>query len=1030
MQRLETERLVLYYPQGTKERALHVAGRLEYCRRELEKHQLKKNDISTDKAVFVLPLLPYNNAYVQPPFTQRQIAVVPQYNTAIDLFEQFNIPPDPGTIGCHEMVHDFHSRQMRGGAAAIHHVFGNYYSPQQGFDSWFWEGVAVYYETRLTGLGRLHNAYFDGHFHAGFAGHTINGGDFSAFQRNTPFGAQYLVGAHFIDFITREYGEDKLWQVINAHAGGIIFPMNVNGSFKAAYGKTLTTLIEEFDADTKKRYPVRVRPPEQQVLRDLPSSAVFYRGRSGHTILLSGGPDDYARYTVYAPDGTELLTHRLNDLGVARRIVGSTVGMVSGLSMTPDGKHLYFVIVDTGPVYSESHLMHLDIERDDLEIVEQNLNGSGGSVSPDGKRYYYSHAESLSLALYCYDLTSHQVTQLRPHVVGAYPSNPVVSPDGKRLLVTEASDAGVRLALYDADNGQRLASVNSPPGVTLQPSWLDDQHVLYSGSDGRYMQVFETDLRSDTFRPLTAVPYVAARPYSDGHQVQFLNRIGWKWTLDQTAYLPQPAAAASTTAVSAGDPVLVVKDVDVPKVTRVPLSAANALAAPTEPPTANEELSDRDPAPAQQEAPPAAALAPATTAPSAVAPAAVAPPAPKQTGEFVSASYSMHQTPQDVQVKVLSEGSYSAFDQLFLPEKWGPYIISRQDNGTAYGAFVTGKDRLGYQAWALSAAYDTKAKLPSVSVSYLNNFAAPWAISGDFAFIGRREAKTEDLVPAVDEPVRIRETVADLMLSRQWYGSTFVGLGGRYIDSDYQLESAKVSIAQQRFVGPMAAFGYTTFDGTAYAGSKLGFGLNATGTFFPKQASTADFNLTDARGELAVPVPLPFWKRHKLILDGVGRGLLGCPADTSLLQIGGGGNSTPLENAGQDKYNPESQLASGVLPASLRFSEPLRGFENLALFGRYAVIATATYNAPLIFDVGSATSLRFFPAFFLRQIDLQLFGTGATLIDEGREKPIAVGAAAIVRTNFWLIPLSFTFQESRRLTYDEKFSFFFGLSAD
>ena len=66
----------------------------------------------------------------------------------------------------------------------------------------------------------------------------------------------------------------------------------------------------------------------------------------------------------------------------------------------------------------------------------------------------------------------------------------------------------------------------------------------------------------------------------------------------------------------------------------------------------------------------------------------------------------------------------------------------------------------------------------------------------------------------------------------------------------------------------------------------------------------------------------------------------------------------------------------------------------------------------------------------MRQIDLQLFGTGATLIDEGRENPVAVGAAAILRTNFWLIPLSFTFQESRRLTYDEKFSFFFGLSAD
>ena len=131
---------------------------------------------------------------------------------------------------------------------------------------------------------------------------------------------------------------------------------------------------------------------------------------------------------------------------------------------------------------------------------------------------------------------------------------------------------------------------------------------------------------------------------------------------------------------------------------------------------------------------------------------------------------------------------------MFWPEKWGPSIISRQDNGTAYGAFVTGKDRLGYQGWALSAAFDSKAKLPTVTASYLNNFAAPWVISGDFAFIGRREAKTEDLVPEVNVPVRIRETLADVMLSRGWYNSTFVGLGGRYVDTEYYLESMKFLI--------------------------------------------------------------------------------------------------------------------------------------------------------------------------------------------------------------------------------------------
>lgn len=969
MQRLETEKLVLYYPAGTKERALHVAGRLEYCRRQLEQRAVLKNDLTAEKAVFVLPVLPFNNAYVQPVFAQRQIAVVPQYNTAIDLFEQFNIPPDPGTIGCHEMVHDFHSRQVRGAARAIRHVLGNYYTPQMGLDSWFWEGLAVWYETRLTGLGRLHNAYFDGHFHAGFAGETINGGDFSTNQRNTPFGAQYLVGAHFIDYLIHEYGETRLWKLINEQANDVIYPIGINWAFDKIYDKSLSGLIDEFSEDVKRRYPVRTRPAEQRQLRALPSTAQFYRGRSGHTVLATQGPDDYASYAVYDPNGKELLSHRLNDLGVGRRIVGSSVGMISGLSLTADGKHLYFVIVDTGPVYSESHLMHLDVERDQLEIVEQNLEGAGGSVSPDGSHYFYSHADGPSLAIQSYDLKSKQVTRLTPHVIGKYPSNPVVSPDGTRLLVTEATDDGIRLALFDAENGQRLGDVSTPPGITLQASWVDDQHVIYSGSDGRHMQAFETTLAGNTFRKLTNAPYVVARPFSDGKTVKFLNREGWHWTLDEAPYTPPVARLGAP-------PLTGAETVEVP--------------APSTPPTA--------------------------------VPAA-------EPKELQSTSYSHHQTPTDYPVKVLSEESYSAFDQFFVPEKWGPWFVSRQSNGVALGAFVTGKDRLGYQAWSLSAAYDSKAKLPTFGVSYLNNFGAPWTVSGDFSFIGRREAKTEDLVPQPNQAVRIRETIADVMLSRTWYDSAWVGLGARYIDTDYQAEQAKVSIAQERFAGPMASLGSATFDGTAYAGPKLGFGLDGMGTYFPKKLSTASFDVTDALARLTVQLPLPLSRRHKLTLQGVGRGLLGSPRDVALLQIGGAGNETPLENAGQDP-RPESRLSSGVLPVGLRFYQPLRGFEDLALFGRYVAAGQATYTYPFIFDVGSATSLNFLPAAFLRQIDFELFAAGASLIDSGRQEAVSVGAALTFKANLWLVPLAFTFQEARRLSYDEKFAFFFGLSPE
>src|SRR5688572_1052016 len=155
MRRLETSDLVVYYPDGTRAEALAVASRLEYCRRELARVALAKNRFANDKPVFVLPRLPLNNAYLQPTLAgNEQVSVVPQYSTA-NLFIAYGFPPDPGTIGCHEMVHDQSYRQVTGIAAGLRTLFGDIYSPQLGLDSWWQEGLAVYYETKLQGVGRL-----------------------------------------------------------------------------------------------------------------------------------------------------------------------------------------------------------------------------------------------------------------------------------------------------------------------------------------------------------------------------------------------------------------------------------------------------------------------------------------------------------------------------------------------------------------------------------------------------------------------------------------------------------------------------------------------------------------------------------------------------------------------------------------------------------------------------------------------------------------------------------------------------------
>src|SRR4029453_8284297 len=123
-------------------------------------------------------------------------------------------------------------------------IFGDAYTPQLGLDPWWQEGLAVYYETRLQGTGRPWTKNFDGLFAAGGQGASLNGGDLSFLQRRTAAGAQYLVGAHFVDYLARKYGERLLWEVIEQQSDAWGFPFAISNEFRRVYDRSLSDLID------------------------------------------------------------------------------------------------------------------------------------------------------------------------------------------------------------------------------------------------------------------------------------------------------------------------------------------------------------------------------------------------------------------------------------------------------------------------------------------------------------------------------------------------------------------------------------------------------------------------------------------------------------------------------------------------------------------------------------------------------------------------------------------------------------------
>ncbi|MES1157533.1 MAG: hypothetical protein ABUL67_00410, partial [Haliangium ochraceum] len=266
MRRTEGRHVTLYYPAARQDEAKRFLTNLDLCADYLRWVSRIHNRISDQKMVVLMPELALNNAFVAPRIAGYDTeAVIPTLNTLDAFALEMGLPPDPSRIGCHELTHYVHLQQVAG-FAWFWNLFGAVYTPQLGLDSWFDEGLAVYYETRLQpGTGRLIWPMWNGAFAAGVAGHRINGGDLSAFNRDFHMGNHYLIGSQFVRFLAQRYGEQKLWKLIEVQGRSIFFPLWVNLRFWQVYDKTLSTLIDEFAAEVAAE--VRVRPPEQRTRR-------------------------------------------------------------------------------------------------------------------------------------------------------------------------------------------------------------------------------------------------------------------------------------------------------------------------------------------------------------------------------------------------------------------------------------------------------------------------------------------------------------------------------------------------------------------------------------------------------------------------------------------------------------------------------------------------------------------------------------------------------------------------------------------
>jgi hypothetical protein len=529
MRRLETDDLELYYPAAERDLALRTAGRLEACVAALRLRVRIRNDRANARLVVVMPHVPLNNAYHQPPSAgYEELTLLPTYTTAA-LTTELGLPPDPSFIGCHEVVHHVEDLQVDGFWNVIAWWSGVVTSPQLGLESWFQEGLATTYETLLQpGVGRMAWPLWRGLFRAAVAGRRLEESDLSAGNRRFHVGADYLIGSHFVEWLARRYGEDKLWQVIALQGGSVLFQLGAAARFRMVYGRSLSQLFESFADDVAAAEPARAPPALEALVHPAGEDARYARAPDGTEAVVSAGPDAPPRLVVYAPDGAVRVDRALTDVLPGGALSAPSVSGVSGLSFAERGRTLYFAALDRGTTQAQVRLIAVDVASGRLRVVADDLGGPGGAVAPDGRTYYFARADGDRHELAALDLASGAVRVVAAAAPRTYFTSPRPSPDGTRLVSAVFTDGRFALWVLDAVTGARLAEIPYADGAVADASFLDEQHVVFlGGRDGFQVQVH--DLGRGATTTATRTPFTALDPSALGTSLRFLARRGDTW---------------------------------------------------------------------------------------------------------------------------------------------------------------------------------------------------------------------------------------------------------------------------------------------------------------------------------------------------------------------------------------------------------------------------------------------------------------------------------------------------------------------
>ena len=409
----------------------------------------------------------YVNGYATP-FPSNRIVVFahpPTDQSGLRSYDDWN-----WLVITHELTHIFHLDRSRGiwrfGQAIFGRnplLFPNAYEP-----SWVLEGLAVYFESRLTGYGRLESSEHSMTARAAaLAGRVPSLQELSPGTSRFPGGnVVYIYGSLLFDYLSRIRGPASIRDFVE-RGSRTPFPFILTATSRGAFGMSFQTAWRQWRDSLARemKTPHEVMPGWREIT-GAGHIALFPRWLSDTSLIYAGNKEREvpAAYEVS-------LSGRENRLG-RRNGVSPNVRM-------PDGSILFAQpeFFDAYHIWSDLYVQKNGVQR----RLTSGARLSSPDARADGEIVAVQNAPGTT-RLVRMSRDARVITAITPTTLDEQWADPRWSPDGSRIVAVRQSRGRSEILILDPD-GKVIDSFGAAHAINSNPSWSPDGKRIYFSSD-------------------------------------------------------------------------------------------------------------------------------------------------------------------------------------------------------------------------------------------------------------------------------------------------------------------------------------------------------------------------------------------------------------------------------------------------------------------------------------------------------------------------------------------------------------------